>query len=112
MAAAAGPISLLSVGLSAFGSIVKGEGQNAADQFQAEEQDRAAQYPILGNGRSAKLGWQMQDYNPAGAAGNAAAATAEKGRAVIDAAGLQLALLLQEVARLSLTTLVEKPDLR
>ncbi len=83
-----------------------------ARDFHSTSQDRAAQYPILGNGRSAKLGWQMQDYNPAGAAGNAAAATAEKGRAVIDAAGLQLALLLQEVARLSLTTLVEKPDLR
>ncbi len=83
-----------------------------ARDFHSTSQDRAAHYPILGNGRSAKLGWQMQDYSLAGAAGNAAAATAEKGRAMIDAAGLQLALLLQEVARLSLTTLVEKPDLR
>jgi creatinine amidohydrolase len=82
-----------------------------ARDFHSTSQDRAEQYPILGNGRSAKLGWQMQDYNPCGAAGNASIATAEKGRAVIEAAGLQLALLLQEVARLPLTTLVDRPGL-
>ena len=81
-----------------------------ARDFKSTSQDRAAQYPILGNGRSAKLGWQMQDYNAAGAAGNASIATAEKGRAMIDAAGLQLALLLQEVASLPLTTLVDLPN--
>ena len=78
-----------------------------ARDFRSSSQDRAEQYPILGNGRSAKLGWQMQDYNAAGAAGNASLATAEKGRAVIEAAGQQLALLLQEIARLPLTTLVQ-----
>ncbi|WP_427914512.1 creatininase family protein [Ramlibacter sp. MMS24-I3-19] len=82
-----------------------------ARDFRSTSQDRAAAYPILGNGRSAKLGWQMQDYNPQGAAGNASLATADKGRAVVDAAARQLALLLQEVARLPLTTLVEKPQL-
>ena len=46
----------------------------------------------------------MEDYNPEGAAGNAAAATAEKGRAVIDAAARQLAALLAEVSRLPLST--------
>jgi creatinine amidohydrolase len=46
-----------------------------------------------------------------GAAGNATLATAEKGRAVIDAAGLQLARLLQEVSRLPLSTLVNKPHI-
>ena len=63
----------------------------AAQDFRSTSQDRAAGYPVLGNGKSAKLGWAMQDYNPAGAVGNAAAATADKGRAVIDAAGRQLA---------------------
>jgi creatinine amidohydrolase len=82
-----------------------------ARDFPSTSQTRAAQFPILGNGRSAKLGWQMQDYNTAGAAGNAANATAEKGRAVIDAAGLQLALLLQELARLPLSTLMDQPDI-
>ena len=80
-----------------------------ARDFRSTSQDRAARYPILGNGRSAKLGWQMQDYNPMGAAGNAAAATAEKGHAVLAAAGLQLAAMLQEIADLPLSTLVDAP---
>ena len=82
-----------------------------ARDFRSTSQDRAEKYAILGNGRSAKLGWQMQDYHPAGAAGNAAAATADKGRAMVEAAGLQLARLLQEVAQLPLSTLVERPDI-
>jgi creatinine amidohydrolase len=75
-----------------------------AQNFASASQARAAANPILGNGKSAKLGWAMQDYNPAGAAGNAAAATADKGRAVVDAAGRQLAALLQEVSALPLST--------
>ncbi len=79
-----------------------------AKDFKSASQQRAGQYPILGNGRSAKLGWAMQDYNAQGAAGNAAGATAEKGLAVLEAAGKQLALLLQEISTLPLSTLVEK----
>ena len=82
-----------------------------ARDFQSSARMRAAKFPILGNGVSAKLGWQMQDYNAQGAAGNAAAASAAKGRALIDAAGLQLARLLQEVSDLPLSTLNAKPDL-
>jgi creatinine amidohydrolase len=81
-----------------------------ARAFKSSSQDRAAQYPVLGNGISAKLGWQMQDYNAQGAVGNAAAATAEKGRALLDTAGEQLALLLRDLAALALSTLVEKPS--
>jgi creatinine amidohydrolase len=81
-----------------------------AKHFHSTSQDRAASHAILGNGKSAKLGWQMQDYNAEGAAGNAAAATAEQGRAVIEAAGRQLALLVQEIGALPLSTLVEKPS--
>ena len=80
-----------------------------ARHFHTSAEARAAKYPILGNGSSAKLGWQVQDYNPLGAAGNAAAATAAKGRAVIDAAGLQLARLLQELSDLPLSTLNAHP---
>ena len=80
-----------------------------ARDFRSTSQDRARDYPILGNGRSAKLGWQMQDYHPEGAAGNAARATAAKGQAMVEAGGRQLALLLQEVARLPLSTLVDRP---
>jgi creatinine amidohydrolase len=82
-----------------------------ARDFRSTSQDRAATFPILGNGTTAKLGWHMQDYNAMGAAGNATLATAAKGRAVVDAAGKQLALLLDEVARLPLSTLVDGPHL-
>jgi creatinine amidohydrolase len=81
-----------------------------AQNFHSASQDRAAKYPVLGNGTSAKLGWQMQDYNPQGAAGNAAAATAAKGHALINAAGLQLANLLKEVSDLPLSTLKSSPE--
>ena len=80
-----------------------------AQNFASASQQRAPQFPILGNGKSAKLGWQMQDYNPAGAVGNAAAATAEQGRAVLDAAGRALAALLAEIDRLPAQTLVQGP---
>lgn len=80
-----------------------------ARDFRSSSQDRAQSFEILGNGRSAKFGWQMQDYHPEGAAGNAARATAVKGQAVVDAAGRQLARLLQEVDRLPLSTLVDRP---
>jgi creatinine amidohydrolase len=81
-----------------------------AKNFHSTSQDRAAKYAVLGNGTSAKLGWQMQDYNPQGAAGNAAIATAAKGHALIDAAGLQLANLLKEVSDLPLSTLKSTPE--
>jgi creatinine amidohydrolase len=80
-----------------------------ARDFDSASRERAANYPILGNGSSAKLGWQMQDYNAEGAAGNAAAATAAKGQAVLDAAGLQLAMLLQELSTLPLSTVAAGP---
>src|SRR5438552_3005114 len=80
-----------------------------ARDFASTSQDRAAKYPILGDGSSAKLGWHMQDYNPQGAAGNAKAATAEKGHAVLDAAARQLATRLQEISQLPLSTLADSP---
>jgi creatinine amidohydrolase len=80
-----------------------------AENFHSTSQDRAKKYPILGNGKSAKLGWQMQDYNASGAAGNAAEATADKGLRVVNAAGKALAGLLAEVSDLPLTTLTPTP---
>jgi len=80
-----------------------------ARDFPSSSRERAARHAILGNGRSAKLGWAMQDYNAQGAAGNAAAASADKGRAVLDAAGEQLALLLREIAALPLSTVAGRP---
>ena len=80
-----------------------------AQDFHSTSQDRANKFAILGNGKSAKLGWQMQDYHPAGAVGNAAAATADKGHALVAAAGLSLARLLAEMDQLPLSTLVSRP---
>jgi creatinine amidohydrolase len=77
---------------------------SAAQNFSSTSQDRAKHYAILGNGKSAKLGWHMQDYNPHGAAGDAAAATAAKGEALVHGAGEQLALLLKELVALPLST--------
>jgi len=81
-----------------------------AENFQSTSEQRAKDFPILGNGRSAKLAWQMQDYNPAGAAGNASAATAEKGRALMAAAGRSFAQLLFEIDSLPASTLQKSPQ--
>jgi creatinine amidohydrolase len=78
---------------------------DAAQNFRSTSQDRAERFDILGNGRSAKLGWQMQDYNAQGAAGDAAAATVDKGRALVDASGRALAALLLEIDQLPPDTL-------
>jgi creatinine amidohydrolase len=75
-----------------------------AQNFASTSQERAKHYAVLGNGKSAKLGWHMQDYNPQGAAGNASVATAAKGEALVTGAGEQLALLLKELVALPLTT--------
>jgi creatinine amidohydrolase len=79
-----------------------------AQNFRSTSQDRAARFDILGNGKSAKLGWQMQDYNRHGAAGNAAAATPAKGKALLDASGRALAQLLTEVDQLPPDTLTDQ----
>lgn len=78
-----------------------------AQHFASSAQHRAAHYPLLGNGRSAKLGWHIQDYHPQGAVGNAAAATVDKGQSVVQAAAQQLVVLLQEMHQLPLSTLAQ-----
>ena len=79
-----------------------------AQDFRSTAQDRAQRYAILGNGKSAKMGWAMEDYHPSGAVGQADAATAEKGRAVVEAAGAALARLLGELAALPRDTVVRR----
>lgn len=76
-----------------------------AEDFRSTSEQRARDFSILGNGRSAKLAWQTQDLNPTGAVGNAAAATAADGQAVLDAAGRALARLLTEIDQLPPDTL-------
>jgi creatinine amidohydrolase len=64
----------------------------------------------LGLSIAGKLGWQAQDMNPAGAGGNAAAATAEKGAQVIEYAADQMVKLFAEVHRMPLSFLDNAAD--
>lgn len=86
--------------------------REAVKDFPSTSRERARDYAILGNGRSAKLGWAIQDYHAEGAAGNAAAATEAQGRALLDAAARGLAQALEEVSRLPLSTLGADPPRR
>ncbi|MEM7237162.1 MAG: creatininase family protein, partial [Pseudomonadota bacterium] len=52
--------------------------------------------------------WMAQDLHPAGVAGNAAAATAESGRVIVEAASAGLAILLDETADYPLANLRER----
>ncbi len=80
-----------------------------AAQWRSSSQDRAAQHAMLGDGKSVKMGWAMQDYHPAGAVGDARAASADKGHALVLAAARALAQLLQEIHALPAHTLVQRP---
>ena len=53
-----------------------------AQHFASASVQRSKDFALLGDGKSAKLGWHMQDYNLYGAAGHASAATAVKGQAL------------------------------
>jgi creatinine amidohydrolase len=81
-----------------------------ARDFIPRNAELALRYAHLGLTPAGKLGWQMQDLNAAGAAGNAAAATVEKGRAVLDHAARQLVRLLRDVQDLPLSFLDTKAD--
>lgn len=76
-----------------------------ATNFRSTSEDRAVSTRVLGNGKSAKLAWQMQDLNPNGAVGNAARADAAKGQQVIDAAARSLVDLFIDIDRLPASTL-------
>ena len=76
-----------------------------AENFPSTSEDRAQTTRVLGNGKSAKFAWQMQDLNPSGAVGNAQRATAEKGQQVIDAAARGLVDLFADIDGLPATTL-------
>lgn len=81
-----------------------------AQNFASTSEVRAGKYHFIGNGRSAKLGWAIEDYNPAGAVGNAAAATAERGAQMVQSAAEGLVALLGEIHDLPLSTVENKPQ--
>ena len=69
--------------------------------------------PHLAPGSGASIAWQAQDLHPSGAVGNAAAATAEAGAAILDFTATKLAALLDEVRRFDITAWLENtPEAR
>jgi len=80
-----------------------------ARDFVPATRRRAETFPGLVGLGAAGFGWQAQDLHPEGAAGNARAATAEKGRAIIDHVAGRLVALLDEVARYPLDGLGQHP---
>ena len=70
---------------------------NEAKDFPSASEQRARDFLILGDGKSTKLGWHIQDYNESGAVGRANAATPEKGAQLLSSAGERLGHLLKEL---------------
>jgi creatinine amidohydrolase len=56
----------------------------AASDFRSSQLDFMAEFKQLRAHGPVQFGWKAQDLNPAGVVGNAAAATAEKGKAVVE----------------------------
>jgi creatinine amidohydrolase len=77
--------------------------------FRSLTEDLAQENSFLSITPSGKLGWQMHDINPAGAAGDATRATADKGAAVLDHVGRRFVQLLQEVDRFPIERLANTP---
>lgn len=73
--------------------------QAALADFPSSGRGLPVQDGVLGLEGAAGLGWMMQDVNPAGVCGNAAAATAEKGERLVAHWADRLVTLLGEVAR-------------
>jgi creatinine amidohydrolase len=78
-------------------------------RFRSMTEDLAEENRFLSITPSGKLGWQMHDINPHGAAGDATLATADKGAAVLDHVGRRFSELLQEVDRFPLERLANQP---
>lgn len=73
-----------------------------AENFVPRTVAMAARHRWLGSGPPAAFAWMSQDLHPAGAMGDAAAATPEKGEAAADHGARMFVELLREVDRFSL----------
>lgn len=63
---------------------------------------------LLGRG-SAYFGWQAQDLHPSGASGNAARATADLGKELVERAAIALVRLTEEISNYPLSRLATRP---
>ena len=68
-----------------------------ARNFKSSAEALVAETKHLSINARAKLAWQIQDLNPDGACGDASAATAEKGRAVLDHIATQFIEMLRDL---------------
>lgn len=87
-------------------------GQVRADKardFGSFTETLARDNKFLSISASGKLGWQIQDINPSGAAGNASLASADKGEAVIDFVSSRFVELLDEINRFDMQSLAQEP---
>ncbi len=83
--------------------------RDALDNFASQSAAVEADFTWLRVGRPTGFGWMTQDLNPAGATGNAAAASAEKGEASADYGATAFIELLQDVEAFDLSRLREPP---
>jgi len=82
-----------------------------AEDFRSAQLDFIEEFDHLrGHGPHA-FGWLAQDLHPSGATGNAAAATADKGRIAIDHAARGIVALLADMHRFDLARLADAPGL-
>jgi creatinine amidohydrolase len=82
---------------------------DAAADFTPLTKHAERDFPILMGLGAAGFGWQAQDLHPAGAAGDAAAADAATGEAVLDHVAGRLVALLEEMVRYPLANLQDGP---
>jgi creatinine amidohydrolase len=79
-----------------------------ADDFVPWSRTMADDYRWLTPEGRIGFGWQTQDLHPAGACGNARAASADKGRVLAERAVSNMIELLGEVARYPLERIVDR----
>ena len=73
-----------------------------AENFRSTQLDLIREFKHLRAHGPVQFGWKAQDLNPAGVVGNAAAATADKGRAVVDHQARAFVDLCRDVAAFDL----------
>lgn len=82
-----------------------------ARDFRSAEVALVDRTPTLGFvAGAARVAWQTQDLNPAGACGNAAAASADKGQRVLDFVSDRFVEVLKDIDRVPLALLDASPE--
>ncbi len=81
-----------------------------AEDFRSQQLDLLKEFKRLRfHMAPARIGWQAQDLNPSGAVGNAARATAERGRLIVEHQAKAFVELLEEMARFDRSRLWQGP---